>query len=418
MNDFAPEMMMLRRILVEKKSFQESYFMAKVNERLSSLGKERLKSRTLGVLRHYQSLSFEVGEIASSVKKDSDIYLLLLIALYVIRHEKTDIESVKKMFFLTFERLRIYGNSEETWEEVKNEATKPFTIPQEVKNSPYIYNSLQLEIPAFLLKKLSKNRTGKEAVRIALSLRGKAYHYYGVVSGGKAKDNRLEEIDLGAWKIYKSEKRLTISECNELGLYPVSFTEQACFSQIDNESISPKVLMNGCQDALTYVTISKLYSDMFESEIYPVYYDAVSFRLAKDVNKKYSLNNSHIMLADSKMIKTYLDMFSFDLVFSFNQDSKIGLSRMKPEIVPTVSEKTVSESVKKEYETLVDSSMFVKPNGKLVFFNNSLLADECDDVINMFLKKNRDFVVLKDEYIFPYSNDAEGGYYAIMRKIK
>lgn len=162
----------------------------------------------------------------------------------------------------------------------------------------------------------------------------------------------------------------------------------------------------------------KKVENSFDGEIASVFYDEVSFRFAKDIEKKYAFKKSQMILSTSALMKTYLPFDSYDFAICFGRDTNIGLSSRKPEVLASLLEKDISKKTKEQYESLLETSFFVKKDGHLLLMNNSILKEEGHDIVMAFLKKNSSFVLECEENALPddyYHVDA--GYYAIMRKI-
>lgn len=418
MVDFIPELLTLEAVLFERKSFQDAYFQAVINEKLSTSRKNELKERIIGVFRHFQSLSFESLDLFSNYNKDSDEHILSIIALYVLRYEKrTSYDDFSLSYKETFLRLRLSGDYQNNITIIHEACLKPFAVKDEVKSSPCVYNSLVLEVPDFLLKKLTKDFSGKKAFDIALSLRGKLAFYYQNLSDKKIEDERLIKLPYINAEIYKSNKVLPSSQLKSMSLSPISYLSSYLFELIPLKmNINTKILLNGCSDNGQFIYWSKRFSSIFNTEIVPVYYDTLLYRNALDYLKHNPKKGVSPLLTESKLIKTYLPYDENDLVICNAMDSKVGLARRKSEILPSLREKDFPIFVKRCYEQLVDSSLFVKKGGYLGFISYSFDKDETISLINKFLNAFSSFELVKEEYLLASDNSQEGGYIALLRR--
>ena len=102
MPDFSAEVLALRRILGQGKTYRETVFRIIAMEKISPSSVKELKRNVFAVLRRYFSLSFEVDSLFPSYAKDSDERYLALVTLYQLRHRK-DIarEQVKSCYYST-----------------------------------------------------------------------------------------------------------------------------------------------------------------------------------------------------------------------------------------------------------------------------------------------------------------------------
>lgn len=423
MADFIPELLTLKEIIFEKKSFTDACFRARVNEKLSTEGSKVLKERVLGVLRHYQCLSFESLNILPQYSRGSDELLLNAITLYVLRFEKGHLPNdVSALYHDTFLRMRFIGDVRENFRIMEEASHEAFKIPEECKSAPTIYNSLLLETPEFLLKRFSSEYGGEKALKLALSLHGRVANYFLCKDNEEEKpinDDRFLNIPLSNDIIlYKAVKSVTPSQAKEASLYPVSYLDVLAMSKLDIPSITPSILINGCYDGSCFLPYAFKTKPYYQSKIVPVFSDPIFYRLSMDLKKRYALDHVSPLLSESHLIKTYIGYDEFDIVVSYGKDSKVGLARKRPEILPSLNEKSFSALGKIELSELVDSSLFVKKEGVLLFICNALDKEEGVSVVKKFLASNKNFSLVSQSYVFPSESESEGGYYAIMRKEK
>ena len=113
--------------------------------------------------------------------------------------------------------------------------------------------------------------------------------------------------------------------------------------------------------------------------------------------------------------------------------SGLGLIRKKPEIRWNMSEEDIVELSKLQLKILNNASKYLKPNGILVYSTCTITEEENEEVINNFLKENKNYKLenissyLPDYYkgenceagyikLFPNINKCDGFFLARLRK--
>ena len=420
MADFIPELLTLKEILFEKKSFQEAYFKTKLNERISNCENKRLKERISGCLRHYQSLSFECLNALPVYDRNSEEFLLSLIALYLLRYEKNDETDVKVSYHDSFVKMRMLGDANKNFEALLSSSKNVFTIPDDVKDSPFVYNSMILETPEFLLKRWCKDFSADKSGKIALSLHYKpSNYYYKTREDVSLVDYNLQPVNFDKGiVIYKAKKGMSSAQARELSLIQIDYIEAYAFSKIELPHISPSILLNGPRNGSSFLLYSLNVNHLYQNKVVAAYQSLASFRSASDLEKKYQLKGTSFLFAESSLIKTYLPFDSFDFAVCYGKDAGIGMARRKIEVLPSLKEKDLAVASKSEYDQLLDSAEFIKKNGTLLFLSSALDKEEGSNVIKKFLSNRKDYALVDQEYLLPCDNDIDGGYYAILRRIK
>lgn len=421
MSDFTTELLTLEEILIQHKSFKEAYFHAKMNEKLSDVGCRILKERVLGVLRHYQSLSFECLNLFSKHEKNSEEFLLNLLTLFVLRYEgDTDKNQVVSAYQETIQRLRLAMNASEEKKILLKASELPFAVPEEIKASPFLYNSLRLEVPEFFLRTLSQDFKGELALKIALSLHGKCSRYFMKKNSedSKALDEELfQKTYLSPEHIlYKATKPVSALQVKENGLIPVSYLEACALEKVSLPSVAPNVLICSTKNPSLYLMLSMMTLNSYDGKVIPAFDSSVSYRFSMDLMKKQGISNVYPLLSKSHLLKTYLSYDEFDLVVSCSNDSRTGMSRRNIEILPSLTQKDLEKKTSRQKNELKDASFFVKEGGELLFVSYALDKKETTELIAEFLKENPRFTLVDQAFLFPFETEQEGGYYALLRR--
>ncbi|MCR4698250.1 MAG: hypothetical protein K5762_02675 [Bacilli bacterium] len=421
MADYIPELYALISILSEQKTYGEALFKINQEEQLSQAGKKKFTENVLGVLRHYFCLSFECLDLLPYAK-DSEEHILALIPLFELRyHKDVTREEIYACYHDAFIKERLMGDARSNFKVLEEASKTAFKIPDEVKSSPYLYNSLVLELPDFFLKRMSKDYGAQNALNIASYLHKKPYNFFGPTPICKQEEllsnDAFENVSLDDGTIlYSTNKPLSIKEVRSKGLYPFGYLEALAYSKLPIPALQPKILLTGLESGSQILPLCLKTLDTFESKVDAVYQDALSYRSAVDVMKKFKLKNAHIINTKLALVKTYVKDHYYDVVVSFGKDCKIGLARRMPSVLPCLRETDFLKSKKRQVADLLEMSSFVKEGGYLLFINHSLDKEESNEVVLSFLSQRKEFTTIHKEMVFPNIMDCDAGYYAILKR--
>lgn len=422
MFDYIPELLALTEILLEQKNYHQTLFKVSMEEKLSQNGKKRLKEVVYGVLRHYFNLSFECLDLLP-YKKDSEEHILALIALFDLRyHKEYSPEDIKKAYYDAFLKERLLGDRQANFSSLLQAVQKPFKIPSEVKNSPFLYNSLVLELPEFLLHRLAKDFTPKVALSISSYLHKKPMLFFAPIFDEEKQASLLASDDFENISfedntvVYRGNKTLSLKECLSKGIYPTTYTETLAYSRLETPSMMPKVMLTGLSEGTQILPLTLKTLDRYQSSLTAVFSSPIAYRSGADIMKKYQLKNVSLINCEIPYIKTYRSIEEYDVVVSFGKDLQIGLSRSNPSILPTLNEKDFLKSKNRQVLDLLEVAQFVKEGGSLLFINHALDKEETNEVIAKFLAKRSDFYLVEKEMVYPSRMDSDGGFYAILKR--
>lgn len=419
MTDLVPELLTLKSILIQHKSFHESCFILKHNERVSLPRFERVKNRIHSILRHKESLSFECQNLLPQYEVDDDEYLLSLLTLSILRKENAENETMKEAYLSTFQAMRMLGDAEKNYSVLYTASKRPFVIPDEVKKSPSLYNSLLLEMPDFFLSELYRDYSSSDSLSICKAFKSKPLYYYKSIDNMAPKDGEYKEINLtDGTKLFETKTAYTSQSAKENHIYPVRYVESLALSKIGFNSLSTKILMIGMKEVNSYVPFAYRLSDCYEKQLVEVEEDSVRYRYAVNLSFQHHFDYVKPLCSSLSLLKTYLPYESFDIVVSSVSDSNVGYARKKMEILPSLEKKTFLSHIEEEKKELLEASKFVRKGGILVFVSYSLFKRETKDVISDFLAKNREYVLEEENLVLPDQSDSDLGYYAILRREK
>ena len=80
-----------------------------------------------------------------------------------------------------------------------------------------------------------------------------------------------------------------------------------------------------------------------------------------------------------------------------------GTVRRNPDLLWKYNEENLASITKDQFEILSHASRLVKPNGELIYATCSILKEENEDIINRFIKTNKEFKVKEMDYFFEKS---------------
>lgn len=144
-------------------------------------------------------------------------------------------------------------------------------------------------------------------------------------------------------------------------------------------------------------------------------------KLIEENAERLGAKNIKTMVNDARVLnESFLNKFDYVLVDA--PCSGIGLYRKKPDIKWNKSIEDIRELSKIQIEILEKAKEYVKDKGKILYSTCSLSKIENEDVINKFLKNNKNFKIknLRDKEIlklFPSTDGTDGFSITLLEKI-
>ena len=125
-------------------------------------------------------------------------------------------------------------------------------------------------------------------------------------------------------------------------------------------------------------------------------------KLVNQNAKKLGINIIETFLRDASI---YMEEYknTADYVLVDAPCSGLGLIRKKPEIRWRVKESDLPELQKMQYKILSNASKYLKPGGALVYSTCTITEEENENLINIFLKFNRDYELEDISGYIPHS---------------
>ena len=417
MSRFEPILKALKEILQNKKHFSYAILETANLYSLNDIEINQLKISVNSILRNYQKLTYEASNLFPLLINNSDELLLTMIALKFIR-DKNDIKEVQSSFISTCLAYRLSPEIQNSFGKIQIKGSTRFHIEERVKSDPILYNSIQLELPYFLLKRLQSEYTTDQIIFIAKKLQRNNLFYYLPNIYKKSNKVNLKQTNINGINAYctTSNKEAEIDLEKNL-IYSISNVEIRAYSSIPTLGYMSNILLAGIRK-----TFSGYFFDMSLDKLNPKIISVIDnyniYSSSNEIIKDYNLKHTSFLPSSFKLLKTYLASNSYDLVVYKGNCSHIGLSSIHPAILPALSEEEFSKCIEKQAVELNTISDFVNKNGYLLFLNYSITKDENLNIIRSFLDKNRDFELVTDEKVVLNNDDSFMGYFALLKRDK
>lgn len=415
MNISFPVFTRINEVLFKKKNLSAALIKAKENTLISPRDEQEIKKEAYVFLRHFFSLRFECSDLLSQYDYESDEFILSMVALSQLRYSSMRKEEISAEYQDVFCRLKLSGDSQKNRKVLIDSTIHPFHIPEEVKSSPYYYNSLVLERPEFLFRRFDAEFGASRTLAMFSSRRKKPLFYYSARGENSLPSSLKKEKDVGPYPLFSSSSPLHQDVAAEKKLYPCSPLQLTAYSLPELPQVSPKVLRNGRNDSFSFLPLAISRKDDYQpTRIVNCYGHA--FASAKKNVEIFDLQNVTILNCESKLLKTYYPYDSFDLSVEIGKDVGLGCVGMKPWLLPSLTPDDLKDSQKRQLLSLRERAEFVKSKGCLLFVNHGLLKEETSDIVKQFVGRNGRFELVKETISIPDGSNQEGGYIALLSK--
>lgn len=139
-------------------------------------------------------------------------------------------------------------------------------------------------------------------------------------------------------------------------------------------------------------------------------------KLIKDTAVKLGITNITTRVADASEYHTQL-YEKYDRVLLDVPCSGLGVIRKKPDIKWTRNLEDLENLIHVQKMILECCSAYVKTDGILVYSTCTVLKDENERQIQMFLQKHKEFQLIEEIKLFPNVDGTDGFYIAKLKKI-
>ncbi len=137
--------------------------------------------------------------------------------------------------------------------------------------------------------------------------------------------------------------------------------------------------------------------------------------LMKRAAERLGLNCMNAQMNDALAYNEHFDSMA-DCVIADVPCSGLGVVRRKPEIKLHTSLDNVKELAEIQLKILNNAALYVKEKGRLVYSTCTVSDHENDEILKLFLKKNKNFSVLKTVQLLPDSDNADGFYFTVLQQ--
>lgn len=138
-------------------------------------------------------------------------------------------------------------------------------------------------------------------------------------------------------------------------------------------------------------------------------------KITQEGLKKMGVKNTYTLVYDARKISEVLDEESFDTVLVDAPCSGLGVLRHKADIKIRIKPEDLDDLVKLQSEILKEAIKMVKKGGKIVYSTCTLNKKENEKQIEKVLA-NQQFDLVHEETMFPFIDNADGFYVAILKK--
>lgn len=139
-------------------------------------------------------------------------------------------------------------------------------------------------------------------------------------------------------------------------------------------------------------------------------------QLMKKTLERLGITSIRLKQQDASTFDPSLESFA-DAVIADVPCSGLGVIRRRPEIKLKMTESRIRELSLLQYKILENASLYVSPEGRILYSTCTISEQENEGVVRKFLQKNRRFSVLSECQILPDSDGSDGFYYCVMKRM-
>ena len=147
-------------------------------------------------------------------------------------------------------------------------------------------------------------------------------------------------------------------------------------------------------------------------------------KLVVDNALRLGIRTIRPVIADGR----YYTLEGVDKVLVDAPCTNAGVIAKRPEVKDRVNKKVVTRLAKLQYDLLTNAAKFLRVGGSLIYSTCSILPDENEDVVALFLKDNPNFVIEPakkfvpqgDEFlkVLPCDHNTDGVFAARLKKVE
>lgn len=141
-----------------------------------------------------------------------------------------------------------------------------------------------------------------------------------------------------------------------------------------------------------------------------------NYNSSRSIANRFKIHSMDLFQSGMDEMLTHVPESSCDKVFLIAESSSLGLVRRKPAVLLTLKRDQLDAIISKQKSDLEEASLFVKPDGMLLYAVFTYDRKESYAVIEDFLTRHSEFELLEEKQIFSYEAPSDGVYYACMKK--
>ena len=363
-----------------------------LNRETFNINSKLITKIVYGVIEKDIYLDYVISKFIKS-KPDSNVLLLLKIGTYILHNVNSIPNFACVNEIVEIAKIENHkGTAGFVNATLKNIAKQAVILPDKKKNFK-LYLSVKYSCPMWLIEDLL-NEHNEEFVEELISAELTTLTHIRIL---------VDKISISDFKNYLIKNNIEhIDSCFEETLY-VEYSELLKLSELKG-----KYIVQGLPSIITAKNIannSKNILDLCASpggkSIYIAQQNPDSIVTSCDINEgrvelikkyahTYNVKNIDIKINDAtKLNKEWIE--KFDTVICDVPCSNLGIANKKPDVLLNRNENTVSSLQKTQLEILKTASNYVKPGGILIYSTCSIMREENEKIVGLFLQQNKDF---------------------------
>ncbi len=416
MNELFPSLDIINKIVKENVGFTMAITEASRKNKYDANDRRVLSSVVGCALRHYLVLNARYESICNGNKEHATAFALAVSNLLfskVVEYNDT-INFLKET---TSDQELVNREIELIDKFLNGEAL----IPSELDPNCLEFLSFRYNTPLWIVKMWRKHY-GYKVLRKLLIAHSKHFSNYARLNKEYIDEERFLNENKNFTKyesfpnFYHFDERNGIKKTNaflakQIYVYSIPFDEIIEKSEADSfrgiavYSDNPNAFLCGLAANLTsYVELDYLIGQQ------QTYFEV------KNQKIHYNLKNVHLYEGQPSSLITCISkkVHSF---YVLPISSNFFLLRNTPDYFIHFNQNSLDEILLKQSDALEEASKFIEDDGFLTYVVPTLSEKETHGIINKFLENHKDFVLIEDKIIFPFSEYDTTEYYAILKKV-
>lgn len=413
----------LKEIIDEKKSYHIVMVDFKNQYNFTKDDFSILSKTIQGTIRHFFLLRYQATNLFNDFEEDDDEIYLICLAIYQIRYLKKEIASfiVINDTIQTNEDYLLRLDNSQIKENLKFVSENKFNLPTHILSDVYKYDSLTFSTPLWLIQLWAKEYGDDILLNLLHTNRNKRPSYLQINQLKSTKEELLKEniyldiSDVDNGLIYSGINSLTSLQDYKQGkIYSLDLTNQIILEKINLDYGDQVLHLSSIKGDLTSYLGCKLIE--LNEKIDTNSNNEISYRQGKYLYQRLGLKNVTSYLSNIDYLRTYLRYDNYDKVFTTPNSSDLGKISRKPGLLLTLKKNDIDMYSSNQYLELCEADKYLKVGGQLIYIIYTITLEETTNVISKFIDNHQNYNLVEQKQIFPYDNNSDGAYYAILEK--